>query len=385
MFKSWRLLLVGLTMAGCSGSAQRPSAADLHEGINLLDVSDAKWGSNAAYVKNGRVVYIETRVGVLKPEVYRNDAPDEPANEMDVRFVDQNGLTFYAVRGGDNWIDNAWTPEITKSRTAKIDLDQRAGDFRIAKEGATLLAKQLPDGFKDHVFHLTQFAAMPAPHDDPRMVAKANRISATPPEIDANRNPLDPARADANYAAYNYGGWMWLEGDKFSKGAGCFAWVCGGSHSAVAQWSCNWTGSSCSWTYAIAACNHGTCPYNSNVSYDCYSNGGWYWWPWINGSTAQGVTGGYDGQGGCQTGYNWNSGGWDHLCNDDAAYELWQTKNGSQGSGGGTGGDAFGFTYTGGGFCRGSACGSCSGGDCWACTCSNNQGCGGDWNTPYCP
>ena len=29
-------------------------------------------------------------------------------------------------------------------------------------------------------------------------------------------------------------------------------------------------------------------------------------------------------QGGCQTAYNWDSGGYDHLCNDDTAYEVWQ-------------------------------------------------------------
>ena len=65
-------------------------------------------------------------------------------------------------------------------------------------------------------------------------------------------------------------------------------------------------------------------------SYDCYSTSGvWRTIAQIsgeqNGSSSIG--------GGCLSSYSWNSGGYNHLCNDDSAYELWQVKNGSTGHG----------------------------------------------------
>ena len=84
---------------GCSNSSERPTLGTLHEGLNMLDVTDPTWGTNTASLKDGRVIYIETRMGALKPEVFRLTAPDQPANEIDLRFIDQNGISFFVQRG----------------------------------------------------------------------------------------------------------------------------------------------------------------------------------------------------------------------------------------------------------------------------------------------
>ena len=147
------------SLAGCSGSgtsSYHPPASQLKEGVNLLDVKDAKWGANTAFVRAGRVVYIETRVGALKPEVYRQNAPDDPMNEMDMRIVDQNGYTFLVVRGGDKLIDPTWDAEIAKTDAAEhlVPKSERDLDWKVAQEGALAVAAALPAGFQDHAFHL---------------------------------------------------------------------------------------------------------------------------------------------------------------------------------------------------------------------------------------
>jgi hypothetical protein len=115
------------------------------------------------------------------------------------------------------------------------------------------------------------------------------------------------------------------------------------------------------------------------MTYRCSSNSGvWRDNPWLTGE-ASGSTGTVSG--GCRTNYSWDSGGWDHLCNDDSAYELWQIKNGSGGDGNqwSTNGNGYSFIYNGAG----------TGGDgSWvnyACQCNANNGCNNDWSRPICP
>ena len=353
------LLATGLVMVGCS-SGPRPTAADLPEGITILEAKDPMFGMSAAYKDQSRVIYIETRVGALKPEIYRNDSPNEPAYEMDMRFVDQDNHTFYAMRGGDRFVDPTWSSEIAVSRHAKIDVAARQIDFKLAQLAAASLATKLPASFVDHVFHMKEFAKQLPPAEDPQMIAKAARIAQTPP-------PAQPP-ADRAYGSYSYGNYSWLETDKYSGDTGCFAWYCAAKHSATRMWDCTWTGSTCNWVFAIDANNHGRHATDSGMSYNCYSNGGWYWNTTINGSTASGATGSYDNQGGCQTGYSWSSSNNAHLCNDDAAYELWQAKYGPQNP------ISFSTGYV-----------ASSGG---AGTSPTNFSCNypdGDWNTPSCP
>ena len=375
------------TLVGCSNgtSSYHPPASQLKEGVNLLDISNPAWGSNAAFVANGRVVYVETRVGPQKPDVYRQSWPDDPPNEMDMRFVDQNGYTFYVMRGGDSLVDPTWAAEMTKTAAANrlVASADRNLDWQIAQQGAKAVAAALPATFKDHVFHLTAFGEQLPPAEDPVMQAKAERIMSTP--LPTGQTPKDQvAYGNFSYAS-NY---SWLETDKYSGSTGCALWVCAASHSATNMWDAEWNGSSYTWVLAVVANNHGRAP--SQLHYDCYSNGGWFNpGTTVSGSTAGSNTGNSDGQGGCQTAYSWDSGGYDHLCNDDAAYELWQAKTGSMATGQGYNGaglgngDQIGFQWYGSSHCDGSFCGSSP--SWFACNCSSFNGCSGDWNTPNCP
>ena len=369
----YTLSLVGCADAGPTSS--HPPASQLKEGLNLLDTHDAKWGFNAAYVQAGRVVYIESRTGPPKPEVYRNDSPDEPANEMDLRFVDQSNHTFWAQRGGDAWVDASWDIKMTQELDPSITPAARDQDYTVAQEGAKALIAALPAAFKDHSYHLGIFSKMVPPTRDPQLMAKIGEFDQKAPQ---------PPKEKA-YGYYADSTWTQLYAYKYSKPTGCFFWTCGGSHSAVAMYANPNVGA---WQYVIAACNHGTCPGGSGMSADCYSwnGGGWFQYGvQQNGETQGKVTGSGDGTGGCQTAYNWDSGGYDHLCNDDAAYELWEAKLGSQWTYMGfENGDAIGFQYAGSGYCRGSLCGSGSPAH-FACDCQTFSGCSGDWNTPVCP
>lgn len=368
------LLVSGYTLSivGCSGaptSTYHPPASQLKDGVNILEARDPHWGMNAAFVESGRVVYVETRVGAPKPEVYRQSWPDDPGNEMDLRFVDQHGYTFFIMRGGDTLIDPQWSQELktTKAQGLQVSGSERNLDWQIAQHAAKALSAALPKGFEDHTFHLASFAHRNPPALDPIMQAKETRIRAT---------PLPDGRI-VPYGTDYVGDNVWLETDKYSGATGCFAWYCAASHSATYMWYYNG-----GWNLAIDANNHGRDP--SQLGYDCYSNGGWFSGVVLNGSTAGGVTGSGDGQGGCQTAYNWDSGGYDHLCNDDAAYELWQAKQGGQWTYQGfENGDAIGFQWYGGSWCDGNNCGQSP--SYFACDCQSFNGCSGDWNTPACP
>lgn len=355
------MIIVAGAAIGCTSSAtERLPIEDLEEGINLVDVSDPTWGMTAAYVKDGHVVYLEQRIGALKPQVYRETSPGEPENEIDFRFVDQNGLTFFVQRGGDGYVDPTWEADINAAFKATVDPAQREMDFQLAREAAAAVSKTLPRDFAALAYHAQEFAARPTPSEDPNLIGRIDEIESQRP-------------ADAAY--WDWGGgeaWWWLQGDLYDKKV-CYVWVCVARHSGVAMFAYNGA-----WSLVVNSCNHGSCPGASSLSYRCSSNSG-QWRQWIS------LTGEHNGGsgvgGGCRTSYSWNSGGWNHLCNDDSAYELWQIKNGSSGRAGdySTSGDAYSFIYNGAG----------TGGDgSWvnyACNCSANNGCNNDWSRPICP
>jgi hypothetical protein len=358
--------LVVAAMAGCAGEISRPTAAQLQEGLNFLDVKDPTWGMSAAFRKGDRVVYMETRVGPQMPEIYRQDDPDGPQNETDVRFVDASGHTFYAMRGGDNFVDPTWGTDFEASKHAKVDAAGRDLDFRLAREASDAFVRVAPATLKLHAAYFRHIAARPVPSEDSELRQRAAVIQ--PPDAPGARSATDPLRNDVGYAAAAAGDWIYIETDKYSGSTGCFAWICTAKHSATRTWFYYWNNGNSYWSSVLDANNHGRHYYDSGMGYNCYSAGGWFWSPYVTGSSAGGVTGNNDGQGGCQTAYNWNSGGWDHLCNDDAAYELWQAKSGGTST---TQGDAIGFTWTSNGH--------------FACACQNNAGCDDDWNSPNCP
>jgi hypothetical protein len=131
------------------------------------------------------------------------------------------------------------------------------------------------------------------------------------------------------------------------------------------------------WNFGLSANNHGR-DY-TQLGYDCSSWNGWFYtsgWNEISGSNAGNATGSWDGWGGCQSSYSWSSNNNAHLCNDDAAYELWQAKSGSMYT---SYGDQTGFWW-------GTGQGASGWGSSW--TSLGDYSCSypsGDWNTPNCP
>jgi hypothetical protein len=364
--------LVVATMIGCAGEISRPPASQLSQGVNLLDVTDPNWGMSGAYVKGARVIYMETRVGPPRPEIYRKDAPDDPPNEMDMRFVDSQGRTFWVQRGGDTYVDPKWASEIANSLDPKLSKDERMQDWDMASEASQALSQmtvKIP-AFKDHLFHFTAFAAHPTPMRDVEVLKNLETFQLKAPR--PATVPQELIERDRAYGTADTWSWTQMYTAKYSGSTGCFAWICAARHSATIMYINPNVGY---WQQAIYANNHGRGAYDSGMGSDCYSwnGGGWYQYGvHLNGGTASGATGSWDGQGGCQTAYNWDSGGYDHLCNDDAAYELWQGKGGGWTGWSNSGnGDNIDFQWYNGYY--------------FACNCGSFGGCSGDWNTPSCP
>jgi hypothetical protein len=402
------LLVAGLAttyLVGCSNaspsSSSRPSSSSLSQGVNLLDSSDPAWGFNVAYLKGTRVVYVESRMGQPKPEVYQRSNPEQPANEMDLRFVDTNNHTFYAQRGGDSWIDPSWASDIKRSAdptTLQPSSDELEQNWAVAHEAGIEIAKVLPATFKDHAYHLGTFGGFLSPANNPTAVVKLGIAR--------------PSTTEVPYSTFSASSATSLDYNKYAMSLDV-----AGSHSAVATWIAP---GEASWSVIINACNHGQCAYDSGVTCSSGSpvlsqsgpggNGGTYTCPagtsaggsynnwhdscWgsahyysggasVNGATDGNQTGANDGYGGCQTAYNWDSGSGSHLCNDDATYEMWQVNNGNQNS-------PTTFKYSTGACCEGDCCGSwCSMPSCpgskgvtYACNCAG--ACSGDWATPNC-
>ena len=292
---------LALVVVGCDGGT-RPPASQLAQGMNILDAR-ADTGITAAFVKGSRVIYIETRVGPLKPEAYRLDAPDEPAHEIDVRYVDQVGNTFLAQRGGDEFIDATWSAEIAKlTSVSKAD---READFAMAVESAGAMERaNLPASMHEHVFSAAAQGRL-VPSAFPELAQRAAEIEAKPHD-----NTLT--------------NWYWQEADVYNK---CVA-LCAGLHHAVYGW--NYNNQTGTWDQALNTCNHGTCA--GSMSYVCYTNSGWKTYPltaYFSGEYSQ-STGTVSGA--CSTSYNWWTGSGTHNSNDDAWYEMWQIYNGTQGS-----------------------------------------------------
>lgn len=386
MGKRWQMLIgagAGLLVAGysvsslvgCSNASttsSRPSASQLGEGLTILDASDPGFGVSAAYVKSGRVVYIESRVGLLKPDVYRSEGRGEPDYEMDLRMIDHNNDTFFVQRGGDNFADKSWSADVVRSSGAIVTNAERQADWSVAQEGAAALVQALPATFKDHVYHLTNFAQQRNPTTDPDMQAKlaAFEKAAPPPASDA----LTAQSYSYSNGTYTATSWVQVYVEKYSRGLLYVA-----SHSAADIYSNPNVGS---WTLEFMACNHGTCPNGGDgMNADCYSWNGGTSNVYASGTVETGessgnTTGSNDGTGGCQTAYDWDSGSGSHLCNDDAAYELYQSVHGTT--------NQSGWAITGQiSKCDGDfpACGQSPSN--YGCNCAGST-CSGDWNTPTC-
>ncbi len=366
------LPLLGLSLLAFPAGCAEEEPTELEQGLNLLDVEEPSWGIAAAYVKGEQVVYLETRVGAPKPAVYRETWPDDPPNEMDMRFLDRDGKMFYAIRGGDTFIDPSWNQDLGASLSSATPVAERSQSFRLAREAAEAFLAEAPEGTEDHAHHLANFAAMTPPSDDPEMIAREQRL----------RTAVPTPPAAPTYADWSRGGWFLLDGQLFADSC------CGGvgMHSAVRLW---YLDSGASWQVSIDACNHGRCPWEMNYR-------GENWGDWVSYAyiSAEHLRNNTSVGGGCRSPYDWWSGspwgnGNDHLCNSDSAYELWQVRRAStwvcngNGCGDGRNSSEYSFRWYGG----------CNGGDCgdnsnayYSCTCRDSFGdCDNDYGYPDIP
>lgn len=356
-------------LVGCAGEEQaptRPEVTELKDGLTVL-TEKPEWGISAAYKEGGSAIYLETRVGALKPEAYRKAFPDEPANEMDMRVVDAEGRSFIVVKGGDSFIDPTWEADIQKNRKpSKAHLAHRDNDFRMAEKAAGELVKThgAPD-FAPHVYHLTNLNTF-LPARNPMLLARVQELNTKlRPEVSITK-----VGTEQGYNANNY--YNWWYGDLYSKSI--FLGVA--HHSATAARNFGWndaTGSSALDEQYIN-CNHGTCA--GNMGFNGSNNTGWiagYRDLAGSGYTSEGSGSTGAVYGSCRTGYNWNTPP-GHDCNDDSAYQLWQIRNQSAGGGSwNTSGDGWNFQWTGD-----------SNGHWFACDCSHTGKCN-DWSVPSIP
>lgn len=286
--------IIGLGLAGCAAEEDTPRfppLSQLSPGINVIEADPAQ-GVLGAYRSGDDVVYFETRVGFLKPAVMREEFPDEPAAEIDLRFVDQNGLTFIAQRGGDQFVDPSWNESIRATFNTPTEPADRERDFVLARAAAQAFPDVAAPVLAAHTFHLSAQAARPLPSEDPLTIDRPDIASAT------------------------------------ISGSGCWDLRAGMSHSSVAIFGTHgsiqlWAGP-CGdpyWYFQLNMCNHGSC----TGSHQCYTYGWGLNDPSIDyeGSTSTGTV-----SGGCATSYYWDGGWGYHNSNDDTAYELWQAKEG---------------------------------------------------------
>jgi hypothetical protein len=299
-----------------TGSGPRPPASSLKEGLTIFDAIP-DYGVNAAYVKNGKVIYIETRIGPATLEFFRLDDPNTPLHEVDVRFVDEYGNTFSAQRGGDEFIDPTWT----MNQVHPVSAAERDLQFKMANQAGSALTAQLPVSMSEHATPALNISRL-IPSESPQMIARAQELAAQ-------------ASSEGTYTEY------WWESDMYYKTVAII-----GNHSAAYAFDYNYgTGS---WDWSMNTCNHGTCA--GSMSYYCYTGSRGHYSPFqstFTGDTTQNTSSGNNGA--CCTQYNWNPGGGQHNSNDDGFYEMYQAKYGRFGGGCGDGAnhsDSCGNTYS---------------------------------------
>jgi hypothetical protein len=348
---------VALGGVGCGsdpGTTTGASATDqLRDGLTILS-SDPAVGVSTVFKQNGRVIYLETKVGPLKEQPMRDAFPNDPDREMDARVVDQEGHTFQLVIGGDHLIDSTWAEDLAAGGhiTTPAEGLQRDADFALAREAGRAFASQATPDLKDHVYHLSNMTAK-IPSEEPRFAA--HPVTEQPVDLSRDYGTNGCSSNAQQVQLYTI---ALLQGDGFLGGivGDVVEAISGAQHSTTSGWNYNFcTGGT--WDENIVACNHGTCANSGTMSYSCSSYSGYasntgywsasssdlksYWLSEANNTTTIGA--------GCATHYGIDVaditiyGGSDsnHVCNDDSARELDEVRyvrsdanNWSGGSGG---------------------------------------------------
>ena len=322
---------------GCAVDVGPSSAPSLKDGLTILS-SDPAVGVSAAFKRDGRVVYLETKVGPLKEKLYRDTFPNEPLHEMDARVVDQEGRTFGLVIGADSLIEPGWAKEIQTAGHIMTMAEgiQRQADFALARDGAAELGATAPPELTDHVYHLTNMTRV-VPQESAHLQEKAALAEAT---VLSGERTYGSNGCNSNLQ----------EGEVLAKPFALIA-----QHSAVYGW--NYNACTSTWDQYVNTCNHGTCANDSSMSGQCYSySHGWatytnstlldYWSKEMNLGTNNSSN-----TGACWSGYGidvadvtvYGSGDPNHECNDDSALEIQEIRNGAYIAGNVTSGIASGY------------------------------------------
>lgn len=318
------VVLAGGGAVGC-GSADSGStpSASLKDGLTILS-ADPDVGVSAAFKRDGRVVYLQTRVGAQKDPYYLKAFPGEPQNVMDARVVDQEGRTFGLTVGADGFVDPSWAKDMRAAGhiTSKAEGIQRQADFVLARDAANELAAKAPTELADHVYHLTNMTRV-VPQEDAHLQAKAAEAERTMP---SGERAYGSNGCNSNLQ----------EGEVMAKPFAILA-----QHSAVYGW--NYNGCTGTWDEYVNTCDHGTCANDSSMGGQCYSYSN-NWTVWTNSTLLDlwskeentGTNNSYN-TGACWSGYGidvadvtvYGSGDPNHVCNDDSALEIQEIRNGA--------------------------------------------------------
>ncbi|MGO8999806.1 MAG: hypothetical protein ACLQVI_41300 [Polyangiaceae bacterium] len=336
------VIALGVVAAGCSSGAPSPTSTQ-QGGLTVLH-SDPAVGVSVSFSENGRVVFLETRVGAPKQAIYQKSFPNEPLFEMDARVVDQEGRAFELTRGGDAFVDPTWAPDAMANNhlTSVAEGVQRDNDFAIARDAAQAFAAQAGPELADHVFHLTNLTHI-VPREDPGLQAEAAVLRAQRVgDVAFNSNGCSSNTQEGKiYTA------------ALTAAEGLVSAISGAQHSTVGGW--NYNHCTDTWDQQVNACNHGPCAQSSTVTLGCNSQSGAEAAPalldyWVD--EPSGTTGTVSGA--CTSKYGivvaditwFGAGNPDHVCNDDSAYELEEIKQHTKSTSYGTGAN-FAATLTG--------------------------------------
>ena len=339
------IISLGSIVAGCAVGNGGPSPTSTqHEGLTILH-SDPAVGVSVSFSENGRVVFLETRVGPPKQAIYQQAFPNEPLFEMDARVVDQEGRAFELTRGGDAFIDPTWAPDAMANNHIQSAAEgvARANDFAIARDAARALAAQAGPELADHVFHLTNLTRI-VPQEDPTLQAEAAVLRA-------QRGGVVVAFNSNGCSSNTQEGKIYTAA--LTGAEGLVSEINGAQHSTVGGW--NYNHCTDTWDQQVNSCNHGPCAQSSSTTLGCNSQSGAEAAPalldyWVD--EPSGTTGTVSGA--CTSKYGivvaditwYGAGNPDHVCNDDSAYELEEIKQHTKSTSYGTGAN-FAATLTG--------------------------------------
>ncbi|MGZ3454351.1 MAG: hypothetical protein ACXVEF_32390 [Polyangiales bacterium] len=311
--RSISLLALTLSFAavGCAADASNLPETEGALGSATLKVvtADVSQGKLVAeYVKNGRAITFELRLGPkmeVPPDTAEN--PEAPTMEVDARILDAEGRTFVMQVAGDKAMDPSWkSPQGTG-----IDELLRTTDFAAAGEAeAAFRALTVPKELAE-----LRLAAIDIAKGIARGEDTSGKTTAFPGKPTAPGGDTDPTGGlgTKGYVYWSSNSSVNVWDYQIYKKAVVSSFIA--EHSAVRLRG--WT-TSHSLLITSDTCNHGTCASGSAMTSHCnYS--GWLtddgthsrWFYPETSSSQDTITSG------CQTTYGAFFDNGSHVCNDD--------------------------------------------------------------------